>query len=177
VTPDGESVSRGYILPRRASRRRRADPARTLSLCSLLASSPRAWRIEHLKYRQQERKERPARRCRGCVGAWMVRAPSMPRIAGRTRNCSRRTSSFHAEPYEQHGQMGTVVRPGRAHIARAQTASGAKAIGKSAVTWSGFLPWPALASAGQARPAQTYMQIAEIKTSLMLYSTLYAYII
>jgi hypothetical protein len=48
----------------------------------------------------------------------MVRAQSMPRIAGRASGL-RRTGSFRAKPYESHGRMGTVVRPGGAHIARA----------------------------------------------------------
>jgi hypothetical protein len=61
----------------------------------------------------------------------MVRAQSMPRIAGRA-SCLRRTTSFRAEPYEPQKPvgLGIVVRLCRAHIACApiacaQTAAGA----------------------------------------------------
>jgi hypothetical protein len=59
---DRESVRRSHILPGRASRRRRAGFARTLSLCSLLAGLPGAWRRKYLDHRQQERHDRPAGR-------------------------------------------------------------------------------------------------------------------
>jgi hypothetical protein len=115
------------IAPRRASRRRRADPARTLSLCSLLAGLSRVlsrvWRKLYLEYRQRQRHDRPAGRCRRCVSAWMVPAQSMPRIAGRA-SCLRRTSSFRAEPYEPQKslELGTVVRLDCAHMAYARSA-------------------------------------------------------
>jgi WD40 repeat protein len=40
-------------------------------------------------------------------------------------------------------------------------------IGKGAVTWARILPWPALASAGQVQPAQTFLSFTTISTSIM----------
>jgi hypothetical protein len=54
----------------------------------------------------------------------MVRAQSMPRLAGRA-SCLRRTSSFRAEPYEPQKpvELGIVMHLGRVHIACARIAA------------------------------------------------------
>jgi hypothetical protein len=104
-----------HVASRQAAhpRRQRAGPPRILSLCSLLAGSHRVSRSKKSEYRLVGRR-------RGCVRAWMIRAQSMPRIAGRA-SCLR-TSSFRAEPYhlERPIELRIGMHLGRAHIACAR---------------------------------------------------------